>query len=660
MKRNILWMMVAILTVCGQLLSCSEYDNPVPADDVQQAYQYESDIDNGVAPGDDFWQYALGSWLREHQANPGKSGTNEDADAKGEAWVYGVVTPSSVDPLIAELCRRVSNAQAELDSSVTELHKTIDRIEAINTREELFTEMGRLMGQGYPACMDWEVDGNRERQYVVFQSAYYYGYDKLEDRLRELKFSEGQISGLMAVAKEICQDVKESDGARWQSIHDVSYWQNADNVRKLIPMNAYLASAAKTRAGGSTVAELLIKGMDVSADNVMLSDEQVAALLNIYDVLAATSVGMDYIKKCMQLGVVQHDYPILKHASAKDLAMFIKDGGLKPVHYQLSKLFCEQMVSAEALNYVRTMTEEFRSCFARRLDRMEWLSDATRQRAHKKLQAVDFVLGSPKEWDENFFIKSLPDGLSYYESVLWILKEGDRIVLRRQLGSSTPNTIYFELCNSLPAWKNNALYTPSFNSVYLPGLSLIAPLVNPSLGDNYNYCVLGASTIGHELTHGFDNMGSKYNEMGLSENWWEPQDTIEFQRRQQAMVEHFNQYKIGDRSIDGKLMLGENIADQGGINMALEIVKDRARQKGLSEQATREELRRLFLGWAQAWKSNAGLDQYYKDIDRKDVHPPFPIRVNGQVSLISDWYDLFDVKAGQKLYVAPEKRFCIW
>ncbi len=126
------------------------------------------------------------------------------------------------------------------------------------------------------------------------------------------------------------------------------------------------------------------------------------------------------------------------------------------------------------------------------------------------------------------------------------------------------------------------------------------------------------------------------------------------------MIDHFNQLKIGDRPVDGSLTLNENIADQGGMNMALDIIKDRARQKGLGEQATREELRRLFLGWAQAWKSNRDLAIYYKKMDGKDVHAQYPVRVNGQVSLISDWYELFDVREGQKLYVAPEKRFYIW
>lgn len=660
MKRSIFWMMAAIMTVCGPLVSCSEHDNPVAADDVQQTYQYESDVDKGVAPGDDFWQYAVGSWLSEHQANPGESGTNEEADAKGEAWLEAMTTASSADPLVAELCRRVSNVQAEFDGSVARLHKTIDRIEAITTREELFTEMGRLMGQGYPVAIDWEVNGNKERLYVVFQDASYSEYDELEGRLRELKFSEEQISGLMAVAKQFYRDVKKSDGAPRQSIHDRSYWQNADNVRRLIPMSTYLSRAAKTRADGSTAAELLLKGMDLSADHVMLSDKKVMDFFSSYDELAATAQGLDIIKKLMQLGIVQRDYPILDILSVKDLFEFINEGRLRPVHYQLSKIFYEQMVSAEALNYVRTMADEFRNCFARRLDRLDWLSDATRQRAHKKLQAMDFILGLPQEWDEDFFLKRLPDGLTFYESVLWILHEGDRIVLRKQLGKSTPGSIYIQLCNDMPAWVNNAQYSPNFNCIYLPGNSLIAPMVDTSLGDGYNYGVLGASTIGHEMTHGFDNIGSKYNEMGLVENWWEPADTLEFKRRKQAMIDHFNQLKIGDRPVDGSLTLNENIADQGGMNMALDIIKDRARQKGLGEQATREELRRLFLGWAQAWKSNRDLAIYYKKMDGKDVHAQYPVRVNGQVSLISDWYELFDVREGQKLYVAPEKRFYIW
>jgi len=660
MKRSVLWMMAAILTACGPLVSCSEHDNPVAADDVQQPYQYESDIDKGVAPGDDFWQYALGSWLSAHQANPGESGTNEAAAAKGKAWLKDVVTPGSADPLIAELCRRVANAQAGFDQSVAELHKKTDRIESINSRDELFREIGRLMGQGYPAAIDWEVVGGRESLFVVFQHAYYRGYKDLEGHLRELKFSEEQIAGLMAEAAVVYDDVKSPGKARRQTIHDLSYWNNADNMRKMIPLSRYLARAAKTRAGGATAADLVLEGMGVSADDVYLSEEDVAGLFDAYDDMVSTPAGMDKLKKRIELCIAQRDYHILKHASAKDLADYISYNGLWPVNYQLSKLFYEQMVSPEAMAYVRTMCDEFRSCFARRLDRLEWLSDATRQRAHKKLQAMQFMLGVPQEWDEGYFISRLPEGLGYYESVVWVLAEGCRIVLKKQLGSSTPGSVFFKFCSGLPAWVDNAQFSQTFNCVYLPCVNMLAPLCDPSQGDGYSYGVLGASTIGHELTHGFDNNGMKFNETGLPENWWEPQDTIEFQKRQLAMVEHFSQYKIGDRPVDGRLTLSENIADQGGLNMALDIIKDRARQKGLGEQATREEVRRLLLGWAQAWKSNTNLTGYYANIDNKDVHAQYPTRVNGQVSLINDWYELFDVREGQKLYVAPEKRFAIW
>lgn len=658
-------MKTAILTVCGFLVSCSDkMDNPVgpdpqPTPAEQQAFDFDADIDKSVAPGVNFWQYAVGNWLNQHTANPGKEGTTAAAANFSREWVKTTVNATCSDPVLAALCQRASRGQFDFDHNVAELHKLTDRIMALKTREEVLREMGHLMAKGYSTAIEWKLMGNRKEMYLMFSPKQFFGYKNLEKTLRELKYSEAVIADLMSLAQEFYVDAKQEDEGS-QSVRDYRYWQQPDNLRRIIPFSQYAGRATKTRAGIATAGELIAEGMGLDTKHIKLSDESVIDLLEALENDLLDKATMEDVKKKMLLSVVGRDYPLIQLKKEADVADFVYGSGLPAINYQLSSLYCQQNVTAEAKAYVAAMCEEFRSRFAQRLDRLEWLSDATRQRAHKKLQAVVFIAGEPNEWNRDFFVTGMPDGLTCYESALWVLSEGAKAMLQKLPGDYSYAKLCYVQISALPAWIDNALYAPAYNCVYMPALNMISPVTNPSYGDAYNYAVLGASTIGHELTHGFDNDGSKTNEDGIYEQWWAPADLTEFKKRQQLMIDHFSQFMMGDRRTDGELTLGENIADQGGLNMALDIIRDKARQRGLDAAATREQLHRLFLGWAQAWKNNADMATYQANMDEYDEHAQNPVRVNGQVTLQNDWYELFDVREGQPLYVAPAKRFAIW
>ena len=207
---------------------------------------------------------------------------------------------------------------------------------------------------------------------------------------------------------------------------------------------------------------------------------------------------------------------------------------------------------------------------------------------------------------------------------------------------------------------DNAFYSASINSLVI----LPSWITKPRFDNDLNEATLYATavTFGHEFCHGFDASGSLYDETGQYRNWWQPADQAAFQAKQQVMIELFNQLEAYPGQLaDGKKTLVENMADYGGITLALECYKQRLKELGIVGTQFDEQIKKFFIAYAYFWRYEKELDvDMMKALYEKDTHSIPHNRINGMARLQDDWYRLFDVKSTDKLYLAPQDRVKIW
>jgi putative endopeptidase len=319
----------------------------------------------------------------------------------------------------------------------------------------------------------------------------------------------------------------------------------------------------------------------------------------------------------------------------------------------LGKLFVAEYFSAKAKERYSNMVEAIRTTYADRIQKLEWMNAETKTKALDKLAKMSKKVGYPDKWKD---YSALVVGTnSYCENVMnasrWsfndmISKYGKPI--DRNEWEMTPQTY-------------NAYYNPSNNEIVLPAAIFSIPGMPDSLIDDavvYGYA--GASTIGHEITHGFDDEGRNFDAAGNLTNWWTSSDSTQFVSRSNVMIRQFDAFEaLPSKYINGKQTLGENIADYGGILLGLEAFKKTEQYKKGEKIGGYTPIQRYCMGYAIGWQYH----QREKELARRlmvDVHAPAKWRVNGPFANMPEFYEAFGVKEGDPMWRADSVRVQIW
>ena len=291
--------------------------------------------------------------------------------------------------------------------------------------------------------------------------------------------------------------------------------------------------------------------------------------------------------------------------------------------------------------------------YAERIKNLDWMSPVTKEKALKKLGTVIIKVGYPDKWkdmsslqvDRSSYVKNAMNA-NKWEFAYNISKFG-KPVDRSEWGME-PQTY-------------NAYYNPSNNEIVIPGCNIIVPGYERILADDaLLYSIIGGSTFGHEITHGFDDQGCKYNEFGNLHNWWTKDDSAKFFTRTKLIVKQFNQYiAVDSLHINGELTQGENIADLAGVIMGYEAFKKTAQFKNNELIAGLSPDQRYFLGYGLAWMINTRPEAIANQV-RSDEHSPAKFRVIGPLSDIPEFYSTFNVKQGDAMWRPDSLRVKIW
>ena len=317
---------------------------------------------------------------------------------------------------------------------------------------------------------------------------------------------------------------------------------------------------------------------------------------------------------------------------------------------EVGRIYVERYFSADAKKRMENLVENLRRAYELRIKNLDWMSDATKEQALKKLNSFRAKIGYPDKW-RDYSGLVIDSGDSLLANMVRVSEFEDKFWLDK-IGKEKDPTIWY-----MNAHEINAYYDPSTNEICFPAGILQYPFFDMTADDAFNYGAIGC-VIGHEMTHGFDDMGRHFDEKGNMQDWWTKADADGFTKRAEVLKKFFDTIMISpDVHANGEFTLGENLADYGGVTIAYTAYKNFGTPSETVDGLTPDM--RFFIAYGGVWASNIR-DAEALRLTKIDEHSLTRNRVNGILPHIDAWYDAFGIKSGDKLYVAPEKRVKLW
>ena len=317
----------------------------------------------------------------------------------------------------------------------------------------------------------------------------------------------------------------------------------------------------------------------------------------------------------------------------------------------VGQIYVDKYFPPESKAKMQLLVADLKLAFRHRIENLTWMGPATKQEALKKLAGYTIKIGYPDHFRDYSALVIRPDDVTgdveRSQAFEWA-RQVSRLArpVDKSEWDMTPQTV-------------NAYNNPVWNEVVFPAAILQPPFFDPHADPAVNYGAIGG-VIGHEMTHGFDDEGRKFDSTGRLRDWWTPEDATRFQARADRLGAQYDSYApLPGAHVNGKLTMGENIADSGGINLGLDAYHASLNGGPAPVVGGFTGDQRVFLGWAQVWRGKTRDDAQRQRLV-VDPHSPERFRVNGVVRNVDAWYPAFNVQPGQALYLAPDERAHIW
>ncbi|GGF27753.1 M13 family metallopeptidase [Flavobacterium limi] len=343
----------------------------------------------------------------------------------------------------------------------------------------------------------------------------------------------------------------------------------------------------------------------------------------------------------------------LKQRPREEVALQVINGAMGEA---LGKLYVEKLFPAEAKEKAKNMIANVILAYENRINALPWMSVQTKTKAIEKLKKLSIKIGYPDKWKDYsaLELKNVNEGGTYFDNMKNVSKWAYSESLAK-LGKPVDKTEW-----GMSPQTVNAYFNPSYNEIVFPAAILQPPFYNYQADEAVNYGGIGA-VIGHEISHGFDDSGARFNADGNLVDWWTAEDLKQFTALGTALADQYSALEpLPGIHVDGKFTLGENIGDLGGINAAydgLQLYLKANGNPGLIDGFTPEQ--RFFISWATVWRTKSR-DEAIKSQVKTDPHSPGMYRAVVPIQNVDAFYDAFDIKKGDKMYVEPEKRVKIW
>jgi putative endopeptidase len=643
-----------------------------------------ANMDMQEKPGDNFFLYANGSWIKNNPVPSSKTrwGSFDELRQTSLDRLKLLCEEAAKNASKNDLYQRVGDLYAAaMDSASIEkagyapIKSELERLNGLSTQEQVLNEIATLRTKGVGGLLYGFSVGQDDKNVNEYIPELRQGGTSLPDRdyyLKDDARSRNIRSEYVKYITDMFELVGDDEATARQKAQYILDLETAlakaqlSRVEMRDPIKTYnkfsVDDFSKLTPGLDW--KKLFASMNVSsADSMLCNNPTFFKTINSL----LTAVPVNVWKAYLQWAVIKNSAAYLSSDFVNRQFQFSQVlTGQKQItpRWQrmsalvdrnlgelLGQLYVQQYFNDAAKQRMLALVKNVQQTFADRINRLDWMSDSTKQQAIIKLTAIVNKIGFPDKWEtypgivinRNDLIGSLRsiDEWSYNDNVGRMGKPVDKTKW-----GMTPPTI-------------NAYYNPSNNEIAFPAGILQFPFFDEKADDAVNYGGI-AAVIGHELTHGFDDQGRQYAADGNLKDWWTADDAKKFTARADKVVAQYNAFTVNDSlHVNGKLTLGENLADLGGLNIAYEAFKKTEEGKSNKKIDGFTPDQRFFLSWAQVWRLNI-LPDFAAQLILTDPHSPGMYRCNGPVSNIDAWYAAFDVKPGDKMYKPENERIKVW
>ncbi|MDH3374560.1 MAG: peptidase M13 [Gammaproteobacteria bacterium] len=640
-------------------------------------------LDASVKPGDDFFAYVNGKWVKETEMPADKSryGTfdilrdDSQADVKAiiEESASGDFAKGSDEQKVGDLYKSYLNMEARNARGMEPLSPEFERIDAITNYEELAVYFAGATRRGYamPFAIAQFSDMKNPNYYGIyaFQAGlglpdreYYFTDDDKSVELREkyvahivkmldlagIEDGEAAAATIMALETRLAdKQMKKEDTRNPAANYNKVATAELTDVMPRFNWDGFLDEAGYAEVDGLILYMTdYMRALDEIIVDTDLDTWKTYLRWAILNTAAANlsaeldDQNFEFYGKTLQ-GTEEQRAPWRR-------AVDTVNGSLGEV---VGKVYVKNHFPPEAKERMLVLVGNLIKAYEKSIKELEWMGDETKAQALDKLSKFTPKIGYPDEWRDYSAVdieaNDLFGNLARAAAAEY-QRELDRQggpVDRNEWGM-TPQTV-------------NAYYQPMLNEIVFPAAILQPPFFDLDADDAVNYGAIGA-VIGHEIGHGFDDQGSTFDGDGVLRNWWTDEDRAEFKKRTSKLVDQYSAFKpFDDLSVNGEFTLGENIGDLGGISIGLLAYKMslNGEQAPVIDGFTGEQ--RVFLGYAQVWRAKIRDEELRRRI-ATDPHSPPNYRANGAVRNVPEFYAAFDVQEGDALYLPPEERVKIW
>ncbi len=651
-----------------------------------------NNIDKSVSPADDFFQYANGGWIKKTKLPASES-----------SWGIGNLVQEEIYSRILAINKKASTTnnkagtaqqkigdfwKAAMDTGainkkgLTELSQIFTTVNSLTNNKTLQTEIGNMHIMGLGGFFSYYV-GQDDKNSESIVSIFGQGGLGMPNREYYFKTDERTVKVQKAyktMVSKVLTNVYATIGKKLSPAQALSMTESVYQLEKK------LAEASRKledlRDPYANYNKMTLKDLTLKSGFNFENYGKAIGIKNLGDsIIVGQPAFFEKLGNLLQTGKTEtwRNYMFVRimqrtssHLDDKTVNLFLDyrkalvgvstlrprwkrmiDAQENMMGELLGQLFVKEYFNQEAKDRYTNLVEDIRNVYADRIQKLDWMSDTTKIKALDKLKKVSKKVGFPDTWKDMSRLTITKDShiKNYFSSnIFWHQYEMQKLgkPVDRNEWQMTPQTY-------------NAYYNPSNNEIVLPaGIFAVPGMKDADLDDAFVYGYAGASTIGHEITHGFDDQGRQYDAQGNLTDWWTKTDADEYVKRAKTIVAQFNEMMPVDTiRVNGEATQGENIADLGGLVIGLEAFKKTKQYQEGKLIGGLTPIQRYFLGYAYGWMYQVKKESLVNQL-MTDVHSPAKERVNGPMVNMQEFYDAFGVKEGSKMYRAIANRVSIW
>jgi len=648
-----------------------------------------TNLDKTVRPADDFYQFATGGWQKLHPlpAAYSRFGSFDMLQDDNNKRINSILSDlqkkkykkGTTEWKLATFYKQALDVDSRNKAGIAPVKPLLDEMEAAKTISDLQQLQLKNMPMGYGVQYAWFFDADQKNAKMNILNIYQSGLT-----LGQKDYYVNNDSATVAIRNAYRQHI-----ARMFQLYGFTKEQAETRAAAVFRTETMVALISKSqtelRDPQANYTKMTLKEFNKNYPNLRL-----AALTNAEGIQAqyidSMVVGQpsflagldkivslytaDELRALMEWDVIQNsvgylsdeireanfdffgktmsgrkeDYPLWKRATSQ------VEGAMGEA---LGRIYCERYFPESSKKMMEQLVRNLQVSLGQRIDAQTWMSDTTKAAAHHKLDQFYVKIGYPNKWTD-YSKLDIDPSKSFYENVLAtrIFANNKNISdkagkpVNRDEWLMTPQTV-------------NAYYNPTTNEICFPAGILQRPFFDPKADEAFNLGAIGV-VIGHEMTHGFDDQGRQYDADGNMKDWWTASDAKGFTERADLYVRWFDSIEVlpGLHS-NGRFTLGENLADHGGLEVAFNALKNVEKTKKLKTLDGFTPEQRFFIAYAGVWGQNI-TEQEIRNRVKRDPHALGEWRVNGALPHIDAWYDAFNVKAGDKMYLPKEERLRLW